>query len=259
MKNYNYTKIMVETYEHSPFMSCNRKEANDFYVNEVLKAGKNVLEYGTATGLLTIPLARAGVLVDSVDISPDMHEYVIERINNEDDLVKENINLILADMIEYKTDKKYDSIIIADNVLLAAGSLEKQIKFLKNARTHLKKGGKLILDIFTPDLDIIANGKDSQSCNFKIEKINRMYHAQIFTLVNPLKQILSIDFFHEVIEDDMTIKDKHYSHVDFRYLYPSELSLLLSLCGFKIESIYENFDYKPKCEYKTMQVVIATV
>lgn len=259
MKDYNYTKIMVETYEYSPFMSNNRGKANEFYVNEVLKSGKTVLEYGTATGLLTIPLAKAGVSVDSVDISPDMQEYVIDRINKEGKYVGENINLILSDMSEYRSEKKYDAVIIADNVLLAAGSLEKQIKTLKNAKAHMKKGSKLILDIFTPDTKIIAEGSTHQSCTFRIPHLNKTYYAQMSGLVNPLKQTLAIDFIHEVIEENMMMKDRYYSHVDFRYIYPSELILLLNLCGFKIEKIYGNFNYEPKREYESMQVVVATI
>lgn len=259
MEKNGYSDIMIDIYEVSPFMSANREKANKFYVTEAKKNGSKVLEFGTATGLLTIPLASEGLYVESVDMSQDMYNYTKQRISSESKQVGNNINLILSDMITYRNnDIEFDTVILADNVLLAANDFNKQILTLKNAYRHLRKGGKLILDIFTPDFAILSKEFDRQDEVFFVPSLNKNVFAHTYVKVNQLKQMLEIDFVHEVLDENNIIDKRHLSHVSFRYIFPTELLLMLNQCNFKVEDLYGDFNYNKKNNYKSLQVVIAT-
>lgn len=258
MTNNNYTDILVDIYEVSPFMSANREEATDFYINEAKKNGEKVLEFGTATGLLTIPLAKNGLYVETVDISKEMHHIVEKKIKDDNSMLRSNINLVLEDMITYKNESiKFDTVIIADNALLAADTFNKQIKVLKNAYNHLKKGGKLILDIFSPDIELLAKGYDIKSDTFYVPNLDKFVFAQTFTQVHQLPQILDISFTHDEIGQNNIVDKRHVSNIKFRYIFPMELILMLNLCKFKINNIYGDFNYGKRKNPKSKQILIA--
>jgi SAM-dependent methyltransferase len=258
MKDYSYADIMVDTYEYSPFMSLNREVANKFYVDEAKKNGKRVLEFGTATGLLTLPLAREGLYIESIDVSPEMQDHVRKRLEDEPEEVRKNVKLILTDMSKYQNkDEKFDTVIVADNVLLAAGSLNNQLLTLKNAYRNLRDGGKLILDIFTPDIKLLANGQDRQDITFFVPALNKQVFAHTYSKIDLLTQMLAIDIVHEELDENDLIGKRHFSHIDFRYIFPTELILMLNSCKFKITNIYGDFDHNKKTSYDSMQVVIA--
>lgn len=255
MKDYDYKKMLVESYEFSPYMAKERKENNDisnFYIKEAQESGINILEFGTATGLLTIPLAKAGFIIDTVDISYEMHKYVTKKINMEHDYIKNSINLINSDILDFTSDKKYDTIIMADNLFLAITDLEQQLNLLKKAHSLLADRGKLLMDIFTPDLNEIANGNSRNKEEFYIGKSK--YVTERFVRVNPLNQLLHIKFIHTMPDNDIFV-DK--SSITFRYIYPDELKLLLRMANFSDFKIYDDFNWNIKRKYNSLQVVSA--
>lgn len=258
MKDYNYSDIMVDTYEYSPFMSLNREKANKFYIEEIKKNGTRVLEFGTATGLLAILLAKEGLYIESVDISPEMQSYVRKRLESESEEVRNNIKLILTDMTKYENKgEKFDTVILPDNVLLAASSLSNQLSTLKNAYKSLRKDGELILDIFTPDIKLLSKGQDNQNATFFVPNLNKKVIAHAYSKVNLFTQMLEIDFVHEELEENGLIGKRHFSHIDFRYIFPVELLLMLKSCKFKVKAIYGDFEYNKKNSYDSRQVIIA--
>lgn len=258
MKNYDYKNVMVDTYDFSPFMAKDKdKIANPFYLSECEKAGKNVLIYGSATGILAVPLVKRGFKVDCIDISPEMLGYIKEKLQNEDESVKNNINLIEANMITYLGDKKYDVIALPDNVLLAATTFTDQMNLLKNAKLQLRDGGKLIFDIFTADRKIVADRYETSSCEFFTNKKTH-YFCTRYTTVNPLLQVLTIKFMHKILNDNDEVEKEYFSKIKFRYIYPAELVLMLKYNGFTINHIYGDFNRNIRTNFEDLQVVVAT-
>ena len=59
--------------------------------------------------------------------------------------------------------------------------------------------------------------------------------------MEPLQQLLKIRFIHERLDEDGGLADRRMHTIQFRYIYPNELRLLLLLAGFRIRRYYGDF------------------
>lgn len=105
-----------------------------------------VLDVGAGTGRLALPLARRGVSVDALDISPEMLA-VLERSS-----AGLPVRIVQADAAAELPDNSYRLILCAFNTFLMLGDTASQRGFLAAAADRLAEGGRLLLETFVPDL-----------------------------------------------------------------------------------------------------------
>ena len=128
-----------------------------FYVEEATRAGGRVLELGCGTGRVSIPMAQAGIDVVGIDSSSTMLTRAREKSQKAG---TQNLNLLCADMRDFNISSKFDLVIIPFRGLLSLLSVDDQIRTLMNIKRHLEPGGKLIFDIFVPDLNMMVQEGD---------------------------------------------------------------------------------------------------
>lgn len=257
-RTYGYGQMLADIYEHSPFLARGSAERVKFYVEEARNRGGPVLELGAATGLYTIPLARAGLLVHAVDISPDMLEVIRQRLQAEPPEIRERVILQQRDMRFLSIPERFRTALMPGNVLLAATSIEDQVRVLRSVERHLEPGGYLILDVFSPDRTLIERKTDYSWCQFTVPGSDYVFFCHRYCNVEPFQQLLRIRFIHEKIEPDGTLSERRLDTIEFRYLYPTELTLLLRLTGFAVKHLYGDFTTKrTKSLYDGHQIVIA--
>ena len=107
---------------------------------ELLKNYKTILEFGCGTGRITLPLATNNHYIEAVELSAQMLNKLKSKINNDKKLVN-HINPILANMCNYKSTQKFDSIIIpltSFNYLLTEGE---QRECINSIEYNLKDNG----------------------------------------------------------------------------------------------------------------------
>jgi len=94
----------------SPSALIPRPETEEL-VDWIVKSETNeikILDIGTGTGCISVSLAnRNGFVVDALDVSSSALELAKQNAKKN----KVNINFIEADILEYKSDKKYDLIV----------------------------------------------------------------------------------------------------------------------------------------------------
>lgn len=114
-----------------------------FYLSRLESCKGPILEPGTGTGRILIPLLEKGLNVDGFDSSKNM----ISKC--EDNCRKRDLNpkLFEAKMEDFSLDKKYDAIIVPTGTFLLLHKRADSIKALKNFYKHLSNGGRLIVDI----------------------------------------------------------------------------------------------------------------
>ena len=104
----DYDSFLAEIYDYSPYFGKERREkdyATQFYLDNLPDKNKGkILELVTCTGLLTIPMARAGYKIDSIDVSPAVHEIVRRKMANEPKKVINNITLKCCNAFDYQTE-----------------------------------------------------------------------------------------------------------------------------------------------------------
>ena len=239
---------MKEYYQFNPalydFVSTGIDGDIDFYAEEAMKAGSPVLELGCGTGRILIPIAQEGIEITGLDQSPDMLSRAKEKTAKLDDETRNRIELVQGDMRSFSFKKKFNLIIIPYRAFLHLLTSEDQMMALTCIRNHLKDDGKLILNFFDPNLEMIAahSGYLGAACKKMQECIHPDNGNRIIVWDNlkyhPASQLIDINFIFEELDKTGRVISKHYIFMNMRYIFRYEMQHLLELCGFKIEALY---------------------
>lgn len=232
-------------YDSHPF--CVESE-EEFFIEEAHKQGSPVLEIGCGTGRLLIPIAKAGHEIYGLDFSEDMLNIARGKIENLDRATRKRINLLEGDMRDFKIDKRFKLITIPFRAFLHILTVEDQKKTLLNIFDHLADDGKLIIDIFDPKIELINSNLGYQSSRLKqmTELVHPVSGNQVFvwysTTYNLEDQLINEIWIYEEIEENGNVIRRQYVPLKVRFAYRYEMQHLLELCGFKIETLYGNYN-----------------
>jgi len=222
-----------------------QKEDIPFYTHEAKAVDGKVLEVACGTGRVYLELLREGLDAYGIDISEKMLSALEEKAK----ALKLRPKVQLADMRNFIIKQKFALIAIPFRSFLHNLTIDDQLNTLNCCRKHLAANGKLVMNFFFPNPEVIANtyGKEiRQTLNTKdgqLEYIRESYF---------------VDEPNQVVEFNFTwMKD---NDALFRYrsrialIYKREFELLLRLVGFMKWQVYGGFDYQPLESYKQEMV-----
>src|SRR5688500_17234681 len=131
-----------------------------FFLSPLGSDPRDVLEIGCGTGRAAVPIAAAGHRVVGYDIDESMLQIAKAR-RNEAGLDESRLNIVHADATDADWPRKlgrrrFDVCCCFFNTFLAFAPPEAQETCLTAARSVLKRGGRLWLDVFNPNLELIA-------------------------------------------------------------------------------------------------------
>ncbi|MFH1788417.1 MAG: class I SAM-dependent methyltransferase [Candidatus Altiarchaeota archaeon] len=207
-----------------------------FYVNEALKA-RSVLELTCGTGRITLAIAEKGVKVTGLDVSCEMLSKAMEKAARKG---LDSTRFIKGDMRSFNLGEKFDLVIIPYNAFLHLITIADQKKALNNIGKHMTPKGRLIFDVFVPDLRKIT-GNHGKKFTTKSTKGIRLTETSYYDTLN------------QTIKVDSTF-NKRKASMTLRYCFRDELLLLFETTGFKVESVYGGYR-KQKLTEKSKQMV----
>lgn len=121
----------------------------DLYLGLAKETGGTVLEMGSGTGRLCIPLAAAGVRVTAMELSHKMLQiadgYAENHLSAEQ---RENLTMVQGDMTTLQLDDTFGLIIFPYSSLLEVGSEGKVREAIENAFKMLRSPGIMVVDNF---------------------------------------------------------------------------------------------------------------
>ena len=241
-KKVGYDSFLAYIYDYSPYFGkerYNSEYATNYYFNYLPNKTEGIiLEMVTCTGMLTIPMAKAGYIVDSIDASEEVQDIAIEKIKLLDSSISKNITFYCSDVFEFETENKYSAIVMPDSFLCAIDNEKSQKKLIKKCYNLLKDRGVLIIDVFTPWEDIIKKGELNQCSRFRTND-GKLYIVYVHHIVNKEKQVHTFEFIHEEYETKTRFEHK----VVYRYLYSSQLKKLIESNGFIIMNVDKHFNF----------------
>ena len=126
-----------------------------FYVEEAVASGGPVLELGCGTGRVAVAVAKAGVDVVGLDSSPEMLEEAQHKADSLPD-GSGTLTLAHADMRSFELHRTFPLVIVPFRGILSLLTVEDQTSTLLNVRRHLAPGGRLVFNVFVPDLDMLV-------------------------------------------------------------------------------------------------------
>jgi len=215
-----------------------------FYLEEAVASGGPVLELGCGTGRVLIPIARAGIDIAGVDLSPEMLAVLREKLAREPQEVQDRVSVVEGDIRSFDLDRKFALIIIPFRPFQHIIEVKDQLSCLASARRHLEPGGRLIFDVFYPIIDRLAGPPQVQEKEdlswLKLDDGSELRRTEKQPWKDYLKQLLGCQLIYYRRWPDGR-EERHVQAFPFRYFFPFEVEHLLARSGLRVLDLYADF------------------
>jgi len=217
----------------------------EFYVDEALTANGPVLEVGCGTGRVLIPTARAGVTIDGLDGSPAMLARCADKLRAEADAVRSSVQLHEGDMRDFDLRRQFALVTIPFRPFQHLLTVDDQLACLTTIHRHLEREGRLILDLFNPSLDYLANRQIGlempEGPPTTLPDGRHLERTFTVTQADRFAQINDIELIYNVTSADGRTRRRVHSF-RMRYLFRYEAEHLLVRTGFEVDQLYAGYD-----------------
>ena len=133
-----------------------------------------------------------------------------------------------------------------------------QLAALRRAHHHLRGDGLLLLDLFNPDVARLAavHGLMELADSWRDEAGSATVHKWVVRSVEWAAQQQETLFVYEEIFDDGRTRRTSFPFT-LRFLWPAEVTLLLTVAGFEIEALWGDFEGTPHGDDSEQIVLLA--
>ena len=255
-----YDRVDAEIYD--AYTNASIDGDVEFYVDEARRAGSPVLELGCGTGRILLPIGAAGIDVVGVDRATTMLAVARRKVAELDRETQKRIELVEADMRRLSLGRAFALVAIPYRAFLHLLTTDDQLEALARIREHLVDGGRLALNVFDPDLSMIASrvgaegGRLHRRMTFTHPRTGREVVLWDTFHYDPARQVLEGAFVFEELDRDGAVLARHHAPLTLRWVYRYEMQHLLELAGFAVEALYGDFRRGP-FRYGGEQVWIA--
>lgn len=226
--------------------------AERFYLKEAQRNQGRVLELACGSGRLAVPIAQTGREVVGLDLSHSMLEAARAKAS----AVGVQVQWVQGNMSSFDLGGQFSTVLIAGNSLLHLLSREDLKHCLSSVRRHLVPDGRLIFDVFNPDVRQLARNSQQRYPLFKVKHPQRGQITLEETAVyDALTQVRNIRwYFSSPEESDFRVID--YS---LRVIFPEELLLLLESARFRLQARFGEFTREPFTSSTPRQLCICSL
>jgi SAM-dependent methyltransferase len=213
-----------------------------FFLGQLPKKRQSILELCVGTARAAIPIAQAGHRVVGVDYDQALLE-IAQQKRDAVGISEHDLQLIYGDVLKLKLGERFDWICLLFNTLLGFPTLVEEDALLTRVRDHLKPRGRFWLDIFQPDLNLLAGiqTKGFDPHLFFVPALNRTVYQTTEIKRHIAKQTQDVTF-HYCWFDEHGRQHKEKNSFEMTWLFPRELCLILERNGLRIERLYGNYD-----------------
>ena len=218
-----------------------------FYVDEALSCGGPVLELGCGTGRVTLPIARAGVEVTGLDSSPGMLDVAGRKLAKTPDAP---VTLVHGDMREFSLGRRFALVIIPFRGFLSLLTVEDQMSALACIKRHLLPGGRLVFNVFQPDLNMLVQPGDGA---YHLRDVNDPESGRRLVIWHQSScdnhnQIIYARLIVDELDESGAAVGRFYRDFRLRYGHRWEIHHLLTAAGYEVVDLYGDFDRSPSDE-----------
>jgi SAM-dependent methyltransferase len=232
-----------------------------FYLAQAARAGGAVLELGSGTGRILLPLAREGHSVVGLDGSRAMLERCEARLRAEPDDVRARVALHHGDARDFDLGRRFDLVIAPFRVLQHVVTIDDQLRLLAAVGRHLVPGGRFVFDVFNPSLRALLShdGVEHEDTPETPLPDGRTFRrAARVPRVRWLDQVNDVELVYYVSAHAGAPPVRHVQAFGMRWYLRQELTHLLARGGFVVESMHGDFDQSPLVDGSPEIIVTAT-
>lgn len=207
---------------------------SNFFIDRIRQTKGRILEVGVGTGRLFMNGLESGAEIYGIDISPSMLDILRKKLSPENQK-----RISLQNIVDFKSDRKYDLIIAPFRVFMHLIEKNEQLKALDNVYDNLNPKGVFIFDTFIPDLKMLISGLENVvDFNGEFEPGNRVKRI-VTTKPDLINQLINITFRIEWNEGKSAFTSEWKTRL--RYFFRFELEHLIERSGFSIYRISGDF------------------
>jgi SAM-dependent methyltransferase len=219
------------------------------YFSALAKSAKKVLELGAGTGRVTIPMARAGAKVTGLERAPLMLEAAGEKLEQEPKEVRKRVTLIEGDMTAFDLKTKFPLIIIPFRAFQHLHEIHEQRACLQCCREHLTGQGRLVVNLFDPNLRILAESVGPNAAAARkvgeADLNDGRVVAHASRIACPEEQRFEEQWVYEKFDGHGRSLWRRARRIRMRYFFRYEMEHLFELSGLRIEKLEGGFEGQP--------------
>jgi SAM-dependent methyltransferase len=189
-----------------------------------LAAGGAALELGIGTGRIALPLARRGVRVHGIDLSPDMVAKLREKPGGED------IAVTIGDFATTTVDATFSLAYLVWNTINNLTTQDEQVACFANAAAHLERSGCFVIEVGVPKLRRLPPGQTYVPFDVSPDHLG-------FDEYDVVNQGLVSHHYYPAVGEQVSMP--------FRYVWPAELDLMARLAGMSLRERWSDWNRMP--------------
>jgi SAM-dependent methyltransferase len=207
---------------------CRGDEAETVAFLARLAGCRDALELAVGTGRIALPLTRAGVRVDGIELSQDMVDRMREKPDGD------GVEVAMGDMSRVTTGRTYGLVYLVYNTIGNLLTQDDQVRCFANAAHHLAEDGVFVLECRIPTapsrpghqfVDVEGVGLD---------------HVELgVSRYDPLTQVLDLN--HVRISTDGLI----LLPIRLRLAHPPEFDLMARIAGLRLRERWGGWSGEP--------------
>ncbi len=171
--------------------------------------------------------------------------------------------LVEGDMRSFKLPEHFDLITIPFRSFLLLLTVQDQLQALATIREHLSDAGRLVFNVFVPDIGLIAarSGDVGEPLTRFREFLDphtghriMMWDSRHYNLNEQLIENL---FIYDEMDENGQVVRRYYKPLKLRWMYRYETEHLLARSGFAVQTLYGGFDRRPFDENSREMIWVA--
>jgi SAM-dependent methyltransferase len=192
----------------------------------MLAGGGAALEFGVGTGRIALPLARRGVPVHGIELSPAMAARLAAKPG------AGKVAVTIGDFAGTRAPGTFTLVYLVANTIMNLTTQDAQVACFRNAARHLAPGGRFVIEVGVPQLQRLPPGERFRPFHVGSEHVG----------------------FDEYELAEQGLVSHHYRigadraeavAMPFRYVWPAELDLMAQLAGMRLEARWGDWDRQP--------------
>ena len=235
-----------------------RDDDQPMYRDFALAADGPLLELGCGTGRLLVPLAIEGHSITGLDVSAAM--LAAARAKVEAAHLADRVTLVQGDMRQFELPARFALAFIPINTFMHCYDMQQQLACLSCIRRHLHSGGKLVIDVFNPDLQTLveSDGRLISEGTVVNPQTGQIIHRLYTRRLDMATQTQDITFIMDEINSTGAVRRSLFPF-RMRFVFRYEMELLLRATGYSLEAVYGSYDLEPFDSHSEKMIFVARV
>jgi SAM-dependent methyltransferase len=193
-----------------------------------LTGGRAALELAVGTGRIALPLTRAGVRVDGIEMSPHMVDRMREKPGGD------AVEVTLGDMSRVTTGRTYGLVYLVFNTIGNLITQDDQVRCFENAARHLTDDGVFVLECRVPTAPSRPGHQFVDAEQVETDEV-----VLGVSRYDPITQVLDINHVH-IAADGVVLRP-----IRLRQAHPPELDLMARIAGLRLRRRWAGWNGEP--------------